>query len=50
MLPPSHINAFQKLWKTRTGEDISFDRALEEGMKTIQLVKVLTGNASRKQY
>lgn len=41
MLTEQHITEFQKLWREEFGEDISRERAIEEGLRLVQLVGIV---------
>lgn len=41
MLSEEAVNEFQKIYKKVIGKDISYEKALEQGTKLIQLVKAV---------
>jgi len=44
------LTAFQTLWKKYFHEDISKEKALEEGIKLINLVRIVYQPITKKQY
>ncbi len=50
MLTDSQIAKFQLLWKNRFNEEISKEKALQEGVKMITLVTAICRPANEAEY
>ncbi len=48
-IPDKQLVKFQQLWKKRFNEEITKEKALEEGTKLINLVKVVYRPITKKQ-
>jgi hypothetical protein len=50
LLDDKHISAFQELYKKNFGEDISKEEAYTQGIKLIELVRVVYQPMTKEEY
>lgn len=50
LLDDKHVSSFQKLYKESFGEDISKEEAYTQGIKLIELVRVVYQPMTKEEY
>lgn len=50
LLSDKQISSFQEIYKLEFGEEISKEEAYEQGMKLLQLVKIVYQPMTKKEY